>query len=653
MGIKSGLLLLALCSLSGLWAQGNTGYVTMETASGKLQKRYDKALSYGRGGDFNRALRELEKILEAEPRFIDAFITRAAIFEEQDLLEDAELNYEQVLEIDPVYEPRVWYRLAMVEQRQNKYPEAVDHLERLLQTPDLEDRLRRQAEQHVKDFRFSAEMMRNPVPFEPESLGENINTKESEYLPSFTADGEYLVYTARVNGQEDFMISQKIDGAWQKGEPIEEINTPLNEGAQTISADGRLLVFTACNRRDGLGGCDLYYSEFREGNWIAPSNMGRPVNSAAWESQPSLSADGKALYFASNRQGSIGGRDIWVSYRQADGSWGKPRNLGEPINSTEEDEAPFIHPDGQTLYFMSRGHQGMGGFDLFFARKGAGEQWEKPKNLGYPINTKANEGALVVSLDGKTAYFATDKLQRTGTSDILQRPTTDLYRFDLYEAARPSPVTYVKAVVSDAQTGASVRAKVEFVELESTAVYASDQTTESGTFLVVLPLGKDYALNVSKKGYLFHSENFALAGKTSIDDPFMLQIALSPIPDELDTDPGEEARPVVLRNVFFETGSAELKPVSRVELNRLKVLLEENPQIRIQINGHTDNVGSAADNRQLSENRARAVFQYLLDQGIDENRLSYKGFGESRPIATNETPEGRQQNRRTEFEVIN
>lgn len=653
MRIKIGILCIALCGFTGLWAQGDTGYVTMKTASGKLQKRYEKALSYGRGGDYERALRELEKILEAEPRFIDAFITRAAIFEEQEKLAEAVDNYERVLEIAPAYEPRVWYRLAMVEQRQRKYPEAADHLQRLLEEPDLDERLRRQAERNLAEFRIAAELMRNPVPFKPESLGDNINTNESEYLPSFTADGEYLVYTARVRGQEDFMISRKVDGVWQKGQPIEEINTPLNEGAQSISADGRLLVFTACNRRDGLGGCDLYYSVFRNESWSRPQNIGRPVNSAAWESQPSLSADGKSIYFASNRQGSKGGRDIWVSHRQTDGRWGPPQNLGNVINTPENDEAPFIHPDGRTLYFMSKGHPGMGGFDLFFARRGEEQQWEQPKNLGYPINTEANEGALVVSLDGRTAYFATDKLQRTGSSDILQRPTTDLYRFDLYEAARPAPVTYVKAVVTDAETGTPLRARVEFVDLENTETHTSDQTAEDGSFLVVLPLGKDFALNVSKEGYLFHSENFALADKTSIDDPFLLEITLSTIPDPLASEVGKKAKPVVLRNVFFETGSAELKPASRVELNRLKTLLEENPQLRIQINGHTDNVGSEADNQQLSEDRARAVYQYLINQGIDEQRLRYKGFGESRPIASNETDEGRRQNRRTEFEIIN
>ncbi len=624
-------------------------YTTIKTAEGKVLKRYEKALEYGRSGAYEQALRELDKVLEQDPGFIDAYITQAAIYDEQKQYEQAEAGFERVVALAPGYEPLVWYRLALTELHQEKFEEAEMHLNNYLQAGSGNERMQARAEQYLAEVRVAAELMRQPVPFDPESLGPNINTSASETLPSFTADGASLIFTRLVNGQEDFFISHKVDGEWQPGQPLEDINTPLNEGAQTISADGTLLIYTSCDRRDGLGRCDLYYSEFRDGRWSRPANMGRPINSAAWESQPSLSASGRTLYFASNREGTLGGSDLWVSHRQADGSWSTPRNLGSAINTAEDDAAPFLHPDDRTLYFMSKGHPGMGGFDLFFAARQADGSWGKVTNLGYPINTTGNEGALVVSLDGETAYFASDRLDAARAAG---GGAIDLYRFTLYPAARPDPVTYVKAVVRDAETGRPLIAEVEFVDLSAAEVYNAARTGPDGDFLVCLPQGRDYALNVAKPGYLFHSENFALADATTPQAPYLLEIDLSRIPESTAGTEIERLKPVVLRNVFFETGSAALKPASRVELDRLVRLLKENEQLRIQINGHTDDVGSDADNLQLSEDRARAVYQYLVDAGIDAGRLRYQGYGETQPIAGNDTPEGRRQNRRTEFVVL-
>ncbi|MDX1666759.1 MAG: OmpA family protein, partial [Saprospiraceae bacterium] len=313
------------------------------------------------------------------------------------------------------------------------------------------------------------------------------------------------------------------------------------------------------------------------------------------------------------------------------------------------------HPDGQTLYFMSKGWPGMGGFDLYYARKDSTGAWTRPKNLGYPINTGANEGALVVSLDGTTAYFATDKGSGEQDSAFPGRRgrTTDIYAFELYDEARPQPVTYVKARVTDARDGQALQAHASIVDLTDEAVHAESVTDSQGEFLICLPMGSEYALNVSKEGYLFHSENFALTAAATRQNPFLLEIELTPVPKGLESDPEIKLEPVVLRNVFFETGSAELKPKSRGELNRLVDLLRKNPDLQIRINGHTDEVGTEEDNQKLSEARAKAVFSYLIAEGISEQRLSYQGFGESMPIASNETEEGRRKNRRTEFEVIN
>ena len=628
-------------------------YTTARNASGKIRTIYERGMRMSFNGQPDAALVDLEKALEMDPSFIDAQIEWANVKNQQGKLAEAELGYEKALAIDPNYETGVFYSLAIVEFEQKKLEEAATHFDQFLNSPGkISEKRKAAAEKYLKNVRFAAEAIKNPVPYEPKNLGPNINTADAEYLPIVTADGQSLIYTAVRGRQEDFYRSEKLNGEWQPGKPIEAINTQNNEGAQSISADGKFIVFTACHRRDGMGGCDLYFSELKKGQWTSVTNIGAPINSAGWESQPSISADGKTLYFTSERRGGLGGKDIWVSHRQPNGRWSEPKNLGPPVNTVDDEQSPFIHPDGQTLYFMSNGHPGMGGFDLFLSRLQK-DQWGEPQNLGYPINTEGNEGALAVSLDGKTAYFATDILMvKEGVSSFDNpqgKGTTDIYSFELPEQDRPQPVTYVKARVSDAVAGQRIVAKVEFVELQSGQIYVSSVTEDDGEFLVTLPAGKDYALNVAKEKYLFYSENFALTHSETPGEPFLLEIALTPIPGT--TDESAKAKPIVLKNVFFETGSADLKKESLVELNRLKNLLEDNPSLKIQINGHTDNVGSDEDNLKLSDGRAKAVYDFLIENGITASRLKFKGFGETQPVASNETEEGRQQNRRTEFVI--
>ena len=636
---------------------GNGDYVTRKTASEKLQKIYKKGMQLSRASQNEKALKEFEKALKKEPKFIDAQIQWSAIHYDSKNYEVAEKGFEKALAIDPIYKKKVIYMLALAEMKMKKFDEGVEHFEAYLASKPNNEVLEKKAKKNISNSRFMKTAYANPVPYEPKSLGANINTKHPEYLPSLTADGERLIYTARLYGQEDFLMSTKKDGVWQKGIPLTGINTELNEGAQSISADGKFLVFTACNRKDGYGSCDLYYSEVRDGRWTAPANIGTPINSRGWESQPSITADGKALYFTSNRKG---GKDIWVSYRQKNGKWGTPQNVGDVINSPYNDQSPFIHQDNQTLYFMSDGHPGMGGSDLFFARKKNEKEWFTPKNLGYPINTEASEGALVLSLDGKKAYFASDIKNVKGDESVFEDGKkggqTDLYSFELYPEARPQPVTYVQAYVFDAETKKKLSAKIDFVDLNSGETYASSITDTDGEFLVVLPIGKNYALNISKDKYLFHSENFSLEKNTSLDNPFLLKIGLQPIKEETvvttTTEPEATSPPIVLRNVLFETGKADLKPESTFELNKLLQLLQSNATLKIQINGHTDNVGSDESNMTLSTNRAKAVHDFLIKNGISASRLSYKGYGETKPIDSNETDWGRQNNRRTEFVML-
>lgn len=648
--------LLALAFLLGASLSAfSQQYLTVRDVPGKTLKLYDEARQHLNAVRNAEALEALEKALQKEPTFIDARLMYADLNLQLKRYSKAEEEFEEALALGPDYAPLAYFLCAQAEFEQHKYEEAAAHLDQYLESGKVKEDRKAEAERLLASARLAADARNRPVPFSPESLGPGVNTELPEYLPSITADGERLVFVRVVGRQEDFFLSWKQNGQWQQAIPLENINHPqLSEGAQSIAANGKAIVFTACERKGGLGRCDLYITEMKNGQWQPARNLGAPVNTRGWESQPSLSADGNTLYFVSDRPGGEGLIDIWYSQRDAAGNWQEPQNLGPVINTPEREQAPFIHPDGQTLYFMSDGHPSLGGFDLYLSRRQPDGSWGSPRNLGYPINTEANEGALIVSLDGSTAYFSTD---RAGVVDSLMpedrkllRRSSDIYRFELYPEARPQPATYVKAIVREAVTRRPLSANVEFIKLKSGQIHLKAQTDEEGEFLAVLPIGEDYALNVSKPGYLFHSENFALSQAGSLTEPFLLEIELSPIPEPMAEIPA--AKPVILKNVFFETGSAELRPESTAELNRLKELLEENPGLKIRINGHTDEVGSEKDNQALSENRAKAVYDYLARQGISEERLQYKGFGESEPIATNETAEGRQMNRRTEFEVV-
>ena len=371
-------------------------YTTEKTASGKALKRYEKAVALSRASQYPEALEAVESTLAVDSNFIDAGLLKGAIFYDLGRYADAVLAYEKALALNPAYQPDAWYQLAMTTWKQENFSAAAGHFEQYLKLSTKPSPTRARAERYLSNARFAAEAVKHPVPYEPKPLPGAVNTAGNESLPVFTADGSMLVYTFMIGGREDLYASRLVDSVWQAGEPIEAVNTPQNEGAQALSADGKLLIFTACNRMGAMGSCDLYFSEWRNGVWTEPKNMGAPLNTGAWESQPSLSADGRTLYFASERSGGKGGRDLWISSRQKNGRWGEPVNLGDSINTSSNEASPFIHPDGQTLYFMSEGHPGMGGYDLFYARKTAAGTWSKPQNLGYPINTTANEGALVV-----------------------------------------------------------------------------------------------------------------------------------------------------------------------------------------------------------------------------------------------------------------
>ena len=632
---------LLFCFSTSILAQD---YATDRTVSAKVLSAYDDAFRAAAVNKFSAAEKDLLKVLEKEPTFLDARMLLGNVYYQQGKYIEAEEIYETILKVAPAYNYQVYYNVAIAEKKSKKYEESAEHLRDFLNT-DPAEKIKIKAQGHLKSAEFLAYAIANPVPFKPENLGPAINTPNQEYLPAFTADGETLIFTRNARGEDFYSCKKDEDGNWMTATPITAINTDENEGAQTVTADGKLLVFAACNRRGNIGRCDLYFSTLENGAYTPPKLLPEGINTRHWESQPSLTPNGDALYFASERPGGVGRSDLFVSYR-INGKWTKPRNLGRTINTPEDDLTPFIHADGQTLYFTSEGHPGIGAKDLYYSRWEVEQKgWGKPKNMGIPINTEKDEGTLVISLDGKTAYFASDR------DDFEEaQGGVDLYKFDLYEEAQPKKVTYVKALVTDAKTGKTLATEVEITDLTRNLPYLTAKTDADGTFLIVMGVGKNYGLSVNKEGYLFYSDNFALESASEDNKPFLLEISLMPIPEPTTSLP-EVNQPIVLKNVFFESGSADLLPTSLTELNRLKKLLEDNTQLNIQINGHTDDVGSESDNLTLSTARAKSVYNWLIEQEIPSTRLKYQGFGESQPLTSNENAEDRRTNRRTEFVV--
>ena len=618
-------------------------------------KRYESGLECMKMRKLDCARSEFTKAAQADEGFVEPRIMLAELAEQEGKDTEAIKWYREVMALSPRFYPVAQLHLADLEFRSGQYAEAEKNYKGFLEK-EQEPVRRARARLGIDNCAFAARAIQQPVPFEPKNLGPAVNSADPEYFPCITADDATLIYTRRVKApeieiygmQEDFYVSHRGgDGEWQAAKPIPTVSTAkYNEGAGTLTPDGRFIIFTKCALEDGsygnsmrgLGSCDLFISRRVGDRWSAPENLGPPINSRNWESQPSMASDGRTLYFIRGvRQGSgISDMDIFTSSLQADGTWSKPEKLGPNVNTPYQEESVQIHPDGRTLYFSSDGHPGFGGLDIFISRKEADGTWGPALNLGHPINTGADENSLLVSADGLLAYFASDR--PGGYGDL------DLYSFELYEQARPVPVTFVRGRVYDRDTREALEADVMLYDLSTgelaTAAYSDPKT---GEFLVCIPTGRSYALNSGAEGYLFFSQNYDVQGDGTVQAAFELDVPMSPL---------KAGATIALRNIFFNTASFDLLKASDVEVDKLARLLFLNPTLRIELGGHTDNVGNDAANQKLSEQRAQAVRESLITQGIEGDRITAKGYGKTKPIATNDTEEGRALNRRTEVTVL-
>jgi outer membrane protein OmpA-like peptidoglycan-associated protein len=491
------------------------------------------------------------------------------------------------------------------------------------------------------------------IKIEITNAGKGINSAFSDFAPVISADGSVMIFTSRRPFTEkekkknkevlETIYSSEYDwgsDTWADAKKLsEKVNIPsFNNSAIGLSADGqKMLVY----KDDEKGNGDIYESVLNGTEWSEPVKLPAPVNSDHHESSAAYSPDGNTIYFVSNRPGGMGGRDIWSStILPKNGKWGDAKNLGKEINTEKHEEGVYLHPDGKTFYFGSQGHNSMGGLDIFTTVK-KGVKWSKPENIGAPINTVGDDVYFVIEASGKFAYYTSAHEGGLGEKDIYKVTFTQIYK-DETKSKGPKLIL-LKGVISDEKDGHPLEATIQVVDNETNEILSTlTSNSSTGKYLVTLPAGKNYGIYVNAKEYLFHSENFDV-NDTADYTEVIKDIALKKL---------EVGSQIVLNNIFYDFDKSTLRPESKTELDKLTELMNNNPTLKIELGSHTDSKGSDDYNMTLSQARAQSVVNYLIEKKIDVKRLVAKGYGEAKPRATNDTDEGRQQNRRTEFKIL-
>lgn len=666
-------------------------FLSCATAQPAVSSKNKKALAYfeegqkapstvkntkGIGPNYQAGIDLMDKAIEKDPTFWEAYLVAGEFAEYSNQFELAIKYYESALRINPNHSVTgsTQFYLANLKYATGDYQGALNLLNGFIQNRNANPEFVKVARDLQASCEFGVKSLKNPSDFKPINVGPGINTKDPEYFPTITVDGKTILFTRRIfdarvpkradqpenyqQQQEDFYVSHLSDkNIWMKAEPMPaNINTVNNEGAPTLGPDGRTLIFVGCpdatgenygEGRTGRGSCDFFITKKLGSRWTNPINLPGYVNTKNWETQPSLSSDGKTMYFIRGLRGQGGQRndDIYMSTMKEDGSWNEAVRLPSYINSPQNEESVLIHPDGKTLYFASRGHVGLGGTDLFVSRMDENGNWGKPENLGYPINTKYDENSLMVSADGEIAFFASDR--EGGYGDL------DIYYFVMPEHLRPTKTLYFEGIVYDVNTKKPVPGRFQLIDVKTgKEVIRSQADLITGEFMVSLPLNADYALSVEFEGYFNFSQNFNMTVAEGLE-AFHMDVPMIPL---------SSAEPILLDNVFFDLNKTDLLPESYVELSKLKKFLVQNPTYKIELSGHTDTRGEAKDNLVLSQGRAKAVVDYLIKEGIAADRLVAKGYGETQPKISDaeiaamktvaEQEKAHRKNRRTEYKII-
>lgn len=609
--------------------------------SRSAQRSYKRALDAYAVKDFSQTITELNKAVTKSPNYALAWFLLSQTH--RDILQDsiAIIELQMALNLDDTLYKRGWLELAELLWKSGDYDAGMDALDMVVKK-HWESKQFKWVKAGLK---FSVNAIQAKSSYVIKPLEGDINSMRPEYFPTMELSGNRMVFTKLVGsrnnpaGQEEFFSSSLINGSWGEVLPLRGINTPFNEGAPSISGNGKTLIFTSCatptdgfGDREGVGSCDLFESRYdtKSESWSLGNNIGAP-NTTSWESQPTLSSDGNFLVFARALHVRGKGSDLFGAVRGEDGIWSKAFPLPGKINTPFEEESPFLHPDGKTIYFSSNGHPGLGGLDIFVSRKQHNGEWGKPENLGYPLNTHHDENSLIVEPNGVFAIFASDRSNSPGDLDLLH--------VELPPEVRPISVNALSGIVVDNLTDQPLVASVDLVDVNTGSVLTSVKTSQDG-FILPLPVKGRYSFEVSCEGYMF-----------KIDEIFTIDSENKGHHIEVRLNQINAGARLSLSAVRFNSGSAILEIGYQTDLVLLASWLNSNRTTSVEIVGHTDNVGSVTANLKLSEDRAEAVVEFLLTSGISSDRLTSSGRGDQMPISTNATSEGRALNRRVEIVV--
>ncbi|OFX18293.1 MAG: hypothetical protein A2033_17750 [Bacteroidetes bacterium GWA2_31_9] len=678
--------ILSILTVSSFATNGGDDCKTIKNK--KALRLYDEAIAKLKSNE-EEAIQILIEATKVEPEFVDAYFTLGGIsFDKLDKI-PANINelrkierttnklveyYGKVIEYCPAFYDYIsYYYLGKYYYTNHKNELALTNLKEFVARNNKNSVEIAESKEYIKNIEKYKFLLSHPVPFKPKTL-EGVSSGKDEFLPLISPDGEMAFYTRRYLKQDmnsiaacdvdEFSFSKLLslpgteitifDDGMAMPSPF---NAGKDQGGVTITIDNKNLYISMCEFTR-VGGqpyknCDLYSSNYEDGKWTVPINMGTNINgTSTWEGQPSISPDGKVLYFASAREGGLGGIDIYRTLKDNLGNWAKAENLGNVINSAGNDKSPYIHTDSQTLYFSSDGLFGLGGYDIYFSKMDDFGKWSEPENIGFPINTEDDDLGFVVSTDGHEAYFSSNKLSGKGGWDI--------YSFDLYEKARPENVVFLKGQLVNDKGDALTDAKIVVKNIKTAKVTEGivDKNTGEYALAVAVKKDEDVVVTVKKDGYAFASQYIKpIVSKTQthldvVADIKPMEVRID-IPAKLNFEVKkiEVGTTIKLNNIYFETNSANLKPESIVVLDNFIEFLEENQTIKFIIQGHTDDVGDDAQNMILSTERAKSVYNYLVLMDIDPSRISYKGLGETKPVAKNDSDAHRALNRRTEFVI--
>ena len=610
--------------------------------SAKTKKLFRIALEAYHHHDTSKTDRYLQKCIRLDSTFADAWRLKAEVDIDRGHFDEAIRTYTSLIDKAKTTPPDIYYSLGHLQFSRGFYDDAAQSLNTfLLLTKKQPSAIRTKAQKLLQSARFAGRAVKHPTTGQLHPLSSQINTPAEEYINFVAVDERRFIFTRKyvtdtlsqdkpVYKEQLFESAPLNNGRFKTSQPwVFSWAMGHNMGGISLTADQRTLYFAACYWPGSVGSCDLYESRWTDHQWQRPHHLETTVNSHAWDSQACISPDGHFLFFASKRPGGKGGSDIWMSVKDGRGRWMPALNLGDSINTAGDEMAPFLHADNQSLYFSSNGRPGMGGFDLFLARKDSTGHWQSPVNLGYPINTRADEINLFAGMEGGHAWISSN---RGGNMDI--------YACTLSQKAAPLKTLYIQGKVEDEKTGKPLEAKVILTDyLHATPLDSTWSSPTDGRFLMVLHPGRTQAFHILKKDYLFYSKHLTFDDTAQLHN-LSAVFRLTPI---------QKNSRMPLENILFDLDRAELRPEALSELNLVVQMLKTQPEIKIRIAGYTDATGSKTHNLLLSTQRAKAVYDYLIKHGIDSNRLEYKGYGEAKSTGNTPSAALRAQNRRTEI----